>query len=453
MDAITLDLSQYALSKGIVLLDKTSAARALPAPLTTRPTKFPRAAYDAAIALQRPFNELYKDIACSTAFLDDIMNDLKTLDHFTGTLYNLYLRTARDPVQPLSLGVFRSDYMLDSNDNYIKQVEFNTISVSFAGLSTLVPSLHAYLGKKYQMHSYRSVPDNAAVQTIADGLYAAHQQLALKDSVILFITQENETNVFDQRAIESYLIEQYNVRSIRLHFSKVLECTRVDPQSSVLYVADQPVSVVYFRAGYDPKEYTSDAHWRARELLERSYAIKCPSIITQLAGTKKVQQVLATPGVLEKFVDQNTAHQLRRSFVDLYPLDTSSHGLKAREIALNDPMHYVLKPQREGGGNNIYSNDIPAFLKSIPESEWSSYILMKLIDTETHEATIVRDTKVFKGDTISELGIYGCILWNQQTSETFYNTGAGWLLRTKAADSNEGGVAAGFGSIDAPELI
>ena len=37
-------------------------------------------------------------------------------------------------------------------------------------------------------------------------------------------------------------------------------------------------------------------------MLERSRAIKCPSAAFHLAGTKKVQQVLAEPGVLERCV-------------------------------------------------------------------------------------------------------------------------------------------------------
>ena len=41
--------------------------------------------------------------------------------------------------------------------------------------------------------------------------------------------------------------------------------------------------------------------WEARLLIERSLAVKCPDIATQLAGTKKVQQEVARPGVLEKF--------------------------------------------------------------------------------------------------------------------------------------------------------
>jgi glutathione synthase len=63
----------------------------------------------------------------------------------------------------------------------------------------------------------------------------------------------------------------------------------------------QEISVVYLRAGYGPGDYADENMWRARKLLELSKAIKCPTIITQLAGCKKVQQVLAMPGVLERY--------------------------------------------------------------------------------------------------------------------------------------------------------
>jgi len=43
-------------------------------------------------------------------------------------------------------------------------------------------------------------------------------------------------------------------------------------------------------------------------MLERSKAIKCPSAAVHLAGTKKVQQVLACPGKLERCVRVTTSH-------------------------------------------------------------------------------------------------------------------------------------------------
>lgn len=47
--------------------------------------------------------------------------------------------------ESLSLGLFRSDYMVNSSDaNEIKQVEFNTIASSFGGISSNLQSLHRY---------------------------------------------------------------------------------------------------------------------------------------------------------------------------------------------------------------------------------------------------------------------------------------------------------------------
>lgn len=54
-------------------------------------------------------------------------------------------------LQNLSLGLFRSDYMINvdpkspSGKPEIKQVEFNTIASSFGGLSTQVSALHKYI--------------------------------------------------------------------------------------------------------------------------------------------------------------------------------------------------------------------------------------------------------------------------------------------------------------------
>jgi hypothetical protein len=53
---------------------------------------------------------------------------------------------------------------------------------------------------------------------------------------------------------------------------------------------------------YTPNDYPSEAEWQARDVIEKSDAAKCPSAAYQLAGAKKVQQDLARPGVVERFV-------------------------------------------------------------------------------------------------------------------------------------------------------
>ena len=63
--------------------------------------------------------------------------------------------------------------------------------------------------------------------------------------------------------------------------------------------------------------------WSARLLVERSTAIKCPCIHMQLAGCKKVQQVLSQPEMMERFLTPEQAESLRTTFARQYGLDVS----------------------------------------------------------------------------------------------------------------------------------
>jgi len=137
----------------------------------------------------------------------------------------------------------------------------------------------------------------------------------------------------------------------------------------------------------------------------------------------------------------------------MYPLDTSPQGLKGRQLAFSDPEAYVLKPQREGGGNNIYRSKIPQFLQSLPdELHYEAYILMELIQPPPFDNSIIREGKVVTGGVVGELGVYGTILWDS-IGQVLQNEEAGWLLRTKGKGVDEGGVAAGYGCVDSVCLI
>ena len=60
----------------------------------------------------------------------------------------------------------------------------------------------------------------------------------------------------------------------------------------------------------------------ARLDMERSKAIKCPSVHYQLAGCKKIQQELAAPGSLERFItDKSVLKRIRSTFAGQYTLD------------------------------------------------------------------------------------------------------------------------------------
>lgn len=119
------------------------------------------------------------------------------------------------------------------------------------------------------------------------------------------------------------------------------------------------MALCYFRGGYQPADYPTEAEWAARLTLERSRAIKCPSVADQLIGTKKMQQVLSQPAVLDKFIDDaRVVANLRKLLTGLYSLDNGPDVDALVGHAVEQSERYVLKPQREGGGNNLYKSEL-----------------------------------------------------------------------------------------------
>lgn len=116
-------------------------------------------------------------------------------------------------------------------------------------------------------------------------------------------------------------------------------------------------AVVYFRCGYSPEQYLSEngCEWAARLMIERSRAIKCPTIAYHLAGTKKVQQVIAKPGVLEELLqDADKAAKLREVFTGLYSLDMVLNAIPV--IVVCDRLvrdHFLGWRRRSSGENGV----------------------------------------------------------------------------------------------------
>lgn len=137
----------------------------------------------------------------------------------------------------------------------------------------------------------------------------------------------------------------------------------------------------------------------------------------------------------------------------MWGLDEDGGVEKARSIAEK----LVLKPQREGGGNNVYKSSIPGFLDTLPIGEREAWIAMELIETPKGVNNyLVRagsgSQGAIRAETTSELGIFGWALFGPGAKEVKHEE-AGWLVRTKGADSNEGGVATGFSVLDSLLLV
>ncbi|KAG4084574.1 glutathione synthase [Neocallimastix lanati (nom. inval.)] len=430
------------------------------APFALTPAPFPKVCFQKAKDLQPVYNELFHNISRDKEFIDSAVKSLGNTDSFITNLYDIYQKVQSEGLaQSITLGIHRSDYMVHNskNEQTLQQVEFNTIASSFSSLSYLTSELHRYLAKS-QIYpesckiDEKNIPFNDSFLSIANGIAKAHELYGIKDAIILMVVQPNERNAFDQRWIEYNLFEKHGLKLIRKSLAEIQEEAILEGPDKKLIVDGHEISVAYFRAGYTPNDYPSDVEWQARLKIERSKAVKCPNIAYHLSGTKKIQQMLAIPGNLERFIkDQEKINFIRSSFTGLYAFDQSEVSKKALARLAENPDDFVMKPQREGGGNNIYGKDIPPFLSKLSDKEKEGYILMDLIRPEVQDSTIIRDGKAEDFKVISELGIYGIYLSNAE-DQSVINTQGGYLLRTKSSTSNEGGVASGYGCLNSPLL-
>ncbi|KAG1899476.1 glutathione synthase [Suillus fuscotomentosus] len=523
LEALTLAATTYALSHGLLYLPPSQSpsntqpripTNAIHAPLSLIPAPFPRAQFQAARELQSVYNVLYARVAMDTQFLDTVMGaeeGVGKADEFTGTLWRGWKRIREHGAlaQPLHLGLFRSDYLLHAAEDRLalKQVEFNTISSSFGPLSERVAAMHRNILASTSYFSASphltadNFPENSTTSGLVEGLSKAHEAYGVRDAHILFVVQPNERNVFDQQWLEYGLLERHQIHVVRQTLAELAVFASIDPSTHALILTSPTnsspyeISTIYFRATYTPSDFPSPSYYDTRFLLERSRAIKCPSLPLQLAGGKKVQEALTRPGILERFLSNEgakwgaraldlTAHaaDIRATWMGMWALDSEDVDIAAALDHLPDSgqaqgsvspgtrlarlkaQSLVLKPQREGGGNNVYREAIPAFLETLPAEEREAWIAMEMIETPrgvngylvraspsssgTDNGTI--EKKVVRVEVISELGIFGYALFREGEVE---EREVGWLVRTKGTESNEGGVAAGFSVLDSVVLV
>ncbi|XP_053706270.1 glutathione synthetase-like [Synchiropus splendidus] len=425
------------------------------APFTLFPTPLPKALYHQAVAVQPLFNTLVDKISQDSHFLQEALASTIAVDEFTARLFRIHQQVLEEGrAQSIFLGINRSDYMVDrkaDGSTSLKQIEINTIAASFGGLSSATPEIHRHvLRVAGRIQDSQRVMDNNPAKGLAKGIIKAWELYGAEKAVVLFVVEEKQRNIFDQRFVENEIWAR-NIPVIRRRFGQVSKTGLLDKDRR-LFVEGKEVAVLYFRNGYDPENYSSEQDWEARLMMERSRAVKCPDISTQLVGTKKVQQVLAKPGVLERFLPEQpqAVEQIRATFAGLYTLDPGPEGDRTVQMALESPDRFVLKPQREGGGNNIYGSEICATLQN--SEDRMAYILMdKLHPAPTNNCLLRRDAPVKMSSCVPELGVFG--VYVRQVNDLVMNQCAGHLLRSKSTEHSDGGVVAGVAVLDNPLLF
>ena len=383
---------------------------------------------------------------------------------FTGRL--LALLGTEPESASVKLNICRYDYFVNDQGGQksLRMVEMNCIAASFACLSTRTSALHRYLATRhitdYDVDPSR-LPKNNATDGMASAIARAHnayaQLYAADDCVAVVVVSPGEKNAYDQNILR-VAVHERGVEMYRVTLAEFNSYGSVDENHHLcLTMPSQKgrrvkVSVVYYRAGYAPGDYPTEKEWNARALIEKSLAAKCPSVAVQLVGTKKIQQVLDRPGEVERFVNtQKDADSIRATFARQYSLSVAEDGERIAQMAIKSPGDFVLKPQREGGGNNFYADDLKRALETMSPEERSAYVLMERIYPMVSKNTLLREGKPIVTDVVSEFGVYGVHI--EAEGKILENGAAGTLLRSKAASQEDGGVAAGVAVLDSPLLV
>lgn len=563
------------LQLGLVMRQAPSYTITHPA-LTLRPLAVQHEVLDGLFHRQRLWNEAVDRMARNFTFLQETMQSTADSDvAFTGRLLQMLVEVYMTPApgasqpifQPLMLGIFRTDYMravsqsqsiaaAEEEEKEVeereelqqwKNVEINTISCSFAGLSPLVQQFHRYLQQYQAVYRHDGIAD--ATTTPIEGL-SSHQRGTIAPSesmekvpaslaaaveawqfsthwdkasatlrghaegqhgvplkpVVLVIIQEGERNTADQYNLLLQLLETYGVLSIRRTLTQIHSTLRLQTveggetegeekchtDASSALASQAPfaileekyaVALAYFRSTYVPDDFISEETWVARELLERCNAIKCPSIPYHLMTFKKMQQAMTN---MEEVLipisfsgDAAKAEALAEHFMPQYSLNAAEYANGSSQHRRNDdgeivtdpevwirdaiqhPHRYVLKPQLEGGGNLIAGAEMQAMLRDTDPTDplyselRREYILMRRIQFPIQDGIFFRHgaVHILQKQACSELGVYGVLLSSGEydagkATPLLMSEAAGYVVRTKPSDNDDGGVMAGVACLD-----
>ena len=117
-------------------------------------------------------------------------------------------------------------------------------------------------------------------------------------------------------------------------------------------------------------------------------------------------------------------HKLKMLFKGIWSLENlGSEDAEVNEVverALQTPSEFVLKPQKEGGGNNFFDDELHAKLLEAKaengrDSALSTYLIMERIHPPMISAMLLRNGELNKQSTMSEFGFYSIVFTKNES--------------------------------------
>jgi glutathione synthetase len=427
-------------------------------PFTLLPVPFPRREFNLAAELQLEWNKLLHLCSNDYQFLHDCFKEIKDHDEFVRKIWHIYDQVYHERVsQPIYMSVHRLDYMLDAEknsapncgDTRMSQVEINTFCCGGCAVPSRLVQLYKYMLIKTDNQNFlENLAENRIESNTVNCLLTAWKLYQNPKAAIVMLVRNTKCIYSDHRLTEYMLYQmEPSVKFMRLTYQDVHRLGKLNDKKQ-LFINDFEVGLVFFKSGFDPNDYPTENEWSARLLIERSTAIKAPKIAYQLLSMKRFQQYLSEPGVLERFVEnEKTLKLIRDTFVPIYAFGKEKDNEKLIRKMKTEYEDLILKPQRDGGGNNLYQEEIRKLAETIgDETELYKFTLMKRIKEVLHECFVSSNEKPLEKIFAStEIGFNGLTI-GDSSDKLLLNEFGGFSVAVKKEHANEGGIMAGSGS-------
>ncbi|CAK1872447.1 glutathione synthase [Vibrio crassostreae] len=470
------DACEWAIMHGVAFRQSDNTARHCPFSLA--PMSIERKVFEHLLRVTPLITKLINNVSEDHDFLQSSLSNMAKADPFFGRLMELHqqahgsaderLNPARQP-----LLLMRTDFM-DDRRHGAKVIEFNGIAAGMAPFGQRATEFHSFMQNQWAnvynnwLEDPSATPaENQGLTQLAYGIANAARQVKADFNeqdkpVFLMVVQKNEDNVYDQHLLEVELQKQ-GIRTVRRTFEQ-LSCQLSSGDNQRLLLKDVGVvDVVYLRAGYQYSDYWAPelnesvcCHTlsQTRLFMEQHHVAMNATISQQLATSKTMQMLLTMMPASEYArwgLTLEEAELVKSVLADMKPI--TSESIEWFNTQANK-QEWVLKNQGEGGGHCVFGDDISQQLSQLKPEEYDAWALMqRLYPHERDVPTIaVRDTQqTLVTDLVSEVGLFTAYYQGKPVTEL--DGYAGYLIRSKPASENEGGIHSGKGILDSLVLI
>lgn len=474
------DVCEWAIMHGIAFRNADNSARHCP--FSIAPMAMEREVYRHLLNVTPLITKLIHAVSEDHDFLQTSLSSMANADPFFGSLMALHqqahgttsnrLNPARQP-----LLLMRTDFM-DDRYHGAKVIEFNGIAAGMGPFGQRAAQLHNYVKQQWP-NTYQqwveegsaTPADNHGMEQLALAITTAARAIKAEFSgdeyteqkpTFLMVVQKDEDNVYDQHLLEVEL-QKHGIRTVRRTFAQLSTQLSSGNNQRLLLENIGAIDVVYLRAGYQHSDYCApeldesvccQALSQTRLRIEQ-HRVAVNATFSQQLATSKSMQMLLTMMPAEEYarwgLNLDEAQLIKSVLAEMKPVSTKTIEWFKTEAKQDE---WVLKNQGEGGGHCIFGAAINDKLNTLLPQEYNAWALMqRLYPHERETPTVaVRDSQqTLVQDLVSEMGLFTAYFNGEPVTE--FEGYAGYLIRSKPASENEGGIHSGKGILDSLTLV